>query len=91
MTRSVLDSHGRSRRSLLAASASLAALPGLAFGQDKYPSRPVEFVVPWGPGGGAEPRQGSWKSARRAALPPTLYSESWSFSSVAFHSSMCSR
>ena len=57
MTPSPLDSHGRSRRSLLAAGASLAALPafpGIAFGQDKYPSRPVEFVVPWGPGGGAD-------------------------------------
>jgi tripartite-type tricarboxylate transporter receptor subunit TctC len=57
VTPSPLDSHGRSRRSLLAAGASLAALPalpGLAFAQDKYPSRPVEFVVPWGPGGGAD-------------------------------------
>jgi len=57
VTPSPLDSHGRSRRSLLAAGASLAALPalpGITFGQDKYPSRPVEFVVPWGPGGGAD-------------------------------------
>ena len=22
--------------------------------QDKYPSRPIEFIVPWGPGGGAD-------------------------------------
>jgi putative tricarboxylic transport membrane protein len=25
-----------------------------AFAQDKYPSRPIEFIVPWGPGGGAD-------------------------------------
>ncbi|MBU1357349.1 MAG: tripartite tricarboxylate transporter substrate binding protein [Gammaproteobacteria bacterium] len=57
MTHPELDFQGRSRRSLLTAGASLAVLPtfsGLAFGQDKYPSRPIEFVVPWGPGGGAD-------------------------------------
>ena len=25
-----------------------------AMAQDKYPSRPIEFIVPWGPGGGAD-------------------------------------
>ena len=29
-----------------------AALPAAA--QEKYPSRPIEFIVPWGPGGGAD-------------------------------------
>lgn len=29
-----------------------AALP--AAGQEKYPSRPIELIVPWGPGGGAD-------------------------------------
>jgi len=45
------------RRSLLIAGASLAAcaaLPRLARAEGKYPSRPVEFIVPWGAGGGAD-------------------------------------
>lgn len=45
------------RRSLLVAGAAAAAsvaLPRVARGQDKYPSRPVEFIVPWGAGGGAD-------------------------------------
>lgn len=28
--------------------------PALALAQEKYPTRPVEFIVPWGPGGGAD-------------------------------------
>jgi len=41
----------------------VAVLPALqpVFAQDKYPSRPIEFVVPWGPGGGAD------QLARKAA------------------------
>jgi len=39
-------------RVLLALLAVLAAAP--AFAQEKYPSRPIEFIVPWGPGGGAD-------------------------------------
>ena len=42
------------KRSLLLAGSALALAPRLALAQSKYPSRPVEFVVPWGPGGGAD-------------------------------------
>lgn len=60
MSRAPSDSTFRfpmDRRSLLAAGAAAAAsvaLPRLARAQDKYPSRPVEFIVPWGAGGGAD-------------------------------------
>ncbi|MBA3596165.1 MAG: tripartite tricarboxylate transporter substrate binding protein [Methylibium sp.] len=57
MSRDRLTSHANSRRSLLLAGASMAgaaALPGMAWAQDKYPSRPIEFIVPWGAGGGAD-------------------------------------
>ena len=42
------------RRSLLLAGSALAVAPRLALAQAKYPSRPVEFIVPWGAGGGAD-------------------------------------
>lgn len=34
--------------------ALLAAALAPAAAQDRYPSRPIEFIVPWGPGGGAD-------------------------------------
>lgn len=36
------------------AAALAVSLTGPASAQDKYPSRPIEFIVPWGPGGGAD-------------------------------------
>lgn len=42
------------RRSLIVAGSALALAPRLALSQDKYPSRPIEFIVPWGAGGGAD-------------------------------------
>lgn len=42
------------RRSLLLAGATLAIAPGAVRAQTKFPSRPVEFIVPWGAGGGAD-------------------------------------
>jgi len=42
------------RVSAAAAFAACALLMGVAAAQDRYPSRPIDFVVPWGPGGGAD-------------------------------------
>jgi tripartite-type tricarboxylate transporter receptor subunit TctC len=33
---------------------TLLACASIALAQEKFPSRPVEFIVPWGPGGGAD-------------------------------------
>jgi tripartite-type tricarboxylate transporter receptor subunit TctC len=40
------------RRSLLAASGGLLAMPAL--GQARFPNRPIQMVVPWGAGGGTD-------------------------------------
>ena len=39
---------------VLALAASLAGMAAAATAQDKFPSRPIEMIVPWGPGGGAD-------------------------------------
>lgn len=36
------------------AAALVACGTAAAYAQEKYPSRPIEFIVPWGPGGGAD-------------------------------------
>ncbi len=36
------------------ATVSATVIAPAAFSQDKYPTRPVEMIVPWGPGGGAD-------------------------------------
>jgi len=52
--------HSASRRRMLGASLALTSVaagvvsPRAVWAQGKYPSRPVEFVVPWGAGGGAD-------------------------------------
>jgi hypothetical protein len=45
-----------SRRQLLKglALSPLAAAGSASWSQDKFPARPMEMIVPWGPGGGAD-------------------------------------
>ena len=39
----------------LAAAVVVGTIVGTAaHAQDRYPSRPIDFIVPWGPGGGAD-------------------------------------
>ena len=40
--------------SLAAAIVAGAIVGTAAHAQDRYPSRPIDFIVPWGPGGGAD-------------------------------------
>jgi tripartite-type tricarboxylate transporter receptor subunit TctC len=42
------------RAAALALSAALLAGPSPVLAQEVYPSRPIEVIVPWGPGGGSD-------------------------------------
>ena len=45
----------RALRGAAAIALMLAApVAGVAQAQDRFPSRPIEFIVPWGPGGGSD-------------------------------------
>ncbi len=41
-------------RAMAAACLALACVSSAVFAQEKYPARPVEVIVPWGPGGGSD-------------------------------------
>lgn len=42
------------RRRMLVMAGAAATLPTLSLAADPYPSRPIDFIVPWGAGGGAD-------------------------------------
>ena len=46
--------HDRTRRSLIMAGSALALAPRFALAQQGYPARPIDVIVPWGPGGGPD-------------------------------------
>ena len=46
--------HVFKRLAQAAAALLLISVSWIAAAQEKYPSRPIEFIVPWGPGGGAD-------------------------------------
>lgn len=49
-----MKTHYTIRISVLTGLAAVFSMLQPALAQDKYPSRPIEFIVPWGPGGGAD-------------------------------------
>ena len=49
-----MKKHYTIRISVLTGLAAVFSMLQPALAQDGYPSRPIEFIVPWGPGGGAD-------------------------------------
>ena len=60
------------RRDLLAASAGLASLPGLALAQDKYPSKLITWICPYAAGGNADNRSRQVARVMQQVLGQTI-------------------
>jgi len=60
------------RRDLLAASAGLAALPGLVQAQDKYPSKLITWICPYAAGGNADNRSRQVARVMQQVLGQTI-------------------
>jgi tripartite-type tricarboxylate transporter receptor subunit TctC len=60
------------RRDLLAASAGLASLPGLALAQDKYPSKLITWICPYAAGGNADNRSRQLARVMQQVLGQTV-------------------
>ena len=56
------------RRTFVRAAGLAAALPSLAFAQDKYPSKPINWICPYGAGGSADQRSRQLGRLMSAAL-----------------------
>lgn len=60
------------RRQLLQAAGSTALAPALAFAQDKYPSKLITWICPYGAGGNADSRSRQVSKAMQAILGQTI-------------------
>jgi len=60
------------RRELLQAAGSAALLPSLAFAQDKYPSKPINWICPYAAGGNADSRSRQVAKAMSAILGQSI-------------------
>ena len=60
------------RRTLLQAGGSAALLPQFSFAQDKYPSKLITWICPYGAGGNADSRSRQVAKAMQAVLGQTI-------------------
>jgi tripartite-type tricarboxylate transporter receptor subunit TctC len=60
------------RRTLLQAGGSAALLPQLSFAQDKYPSKLITWICPYGAGGNADSRSRQVARAMQTVLAQTI-------------------
>jgi tripartite-type tricarboxylate transporter receptor subunit TctC len=60
------------RRTLLQSAAATLAVPGLAWAQDKYPSKPIMWICPYAAGGNADNRSRQVARVMSAMLGQTI-------------------